>query len=658
MDDRQLDYTQFLADLQKNFEQVMNNNQVLFHTTTQDLFNVYLQSLPEEFQQHYNCSACKHFVTRFGDLAVIDENGALKSALWGETSKFFTNTTSVLKHAVENSQIKNVFLSSKAILGIPVTGEWHHMSIQLPESMVTSNRLKTSSQLMAEKHEEYIMLSRALADFSEDTIAQTLNLVMSDTLYRGDICKAITQWFSDLHHRVKQCSPSNNIIWNAVATAPTGFCHIKSSMIGTLLSDIAQGLDIVIVQQNFEEKMKPSNYQRSQSLPTMNAVQEAEKLVAQLGIADSLHRKYAQMEEIPTEEFIWLPKTVGKETTGGVFANVLSKIIPISTLPSTIMTWDKFTKTVLPTAQEIEVKVDSNRFMALVTKEVADSENLLIWNNPFTWYYHGGIDGEIKKRVEAAGGRYENNEIRCSLIWEGGTDLDIHCITPTNEHIWYNSKRGQCSGWLDIDANGGHITSYTPVENMRWAKNAPRGHYRFYVHNYEQRDKNWNMFKVELDINGEIYTYSGSADSSQYEQTIFEFDYVPGHKPMVKTATDSPMQWNIDINQFAPVTGIIKSPNLWGDNNIERAGNHTFFLIKNCKDVCEGYGRGFFVEMLKPELKEIRKTLESFLANTPILNKDGGNACGVGYTKDHNWNLTMRVKSNGASRIIQIDRFD
>ena len=76
------------------------------------------------------------------------------------------------------------------------------------------------------------------------------------------------------------------------------------------------------------------------------------------------------------------------------------------------------------------------------------------------------------------------------------------------------------------------------------------------------------------------------------------------------------------------------------------------------KDLSEGKGRGFFNEMLKPEIREIRKTLEAYTAATPIANAEKASACGIGYTEDADWNLTVRVVMDNATRLISIDRWD
>lgn len=61
------------------------------------------------------------------------------------------------------------------------------------------------------------------------------------------------------------------------------------------------------------------------------------------------------------------------------------------------------------------------------------------------------IDTEIKRRLEEAGGRFRDVDIRASLIWHDRNDLDLHCLTPNGEEIFYGYKRATCRGELDVD---------------------------------------------------------------------------------------------------------------------------------------------------------------------------------------------------------------
>lgn len=675
-------YYEFEEIVKNSFARRIKKETPLFKTDAEGLWDLYLDNLPggESARNHYNCNACKHFIERYGNLATVGASGELESAIWDiEVPKFFEASVKAMNKAVKKARIKTVFISDNRVLGIPKTGEWTHLSVTLPAGKTNTSILLTEGQVMAEKREQYGMLSRALNEFSLDTINKTIDLIKTGTLYRGDKVLAIAEWFKqikDMTSRVKVAKTAENIKWLAVAGAPVGYCNIKSGMIGTLLEDVQEGLlSYDSIKKRFEEKMNPANYQRSQSGPTENAVYEAEKIVAQLGIADSLARRYATIDEIP--EFLWVekfnkPKESKERQSGlGVFSHLniaketTSSVLDNSNLPMATMTWDKFSRTVLPGATGIEAKVDNpNRFMALVNAVYPESENILQWDNKFSWYYHGGIDGEIKKRVEEAGGRYEDNEIRCSLIWEGLTDLDLHCITPHGQEIYYHSKRGRCGGYLDLDMNGLDKSSQHPVENMRWKYDAPQGRYRFFVHNYHERVNGikGTPFKVELEIGGQIYHYYGNPLRNNNKETVFEFIYTPGQAPRFVTApassTASSNNWNVESNSFVKVNAITTSPNLWGAEPRESAGNHIFFLLDGCKDLSEGKGKGFFNEMLIAELKQIRKTLEAYTSQTPIEGIDEATACGLGYSKDQEWNLTLRVKTGNSTRLIKIDRFD
>lgn len=664
-------YPIFSKSMQLRFDSLVlrEGKTPLFITDAENLWNIFLENLPEEARQHYTCSACRNFVDRFGSLVIIGEDGCSESAVWEQdVPGFFAKSIRAIRDAVLKANVKGVFISDVKTLGTPQTGIWSHMSLTLPDVLVSRSRVNTSNQMMAEKSEDFKGLVNAVKDYPIEILQQATMILESETLYRSDKCLGVAQWFERLLTQLdhsKHETNRTNLIWLATATAPAGFCHIKSSMIGTLLDDIADGLSAEDISRRFAAKMNPSNYMRSQVAPTRSGIEQAEKLIEKLGIAASLRRRYAKFDEIP--EFIWKNKSVDAKATkpNGIFAHLIPKEnankLKNLTLPRTVMTWEKFQKTVLPSAENIEVMVNNtNRFMALVTAADEKSENILQWDNAFSWYYHGGIDGEIKRRVESAGGRYENNEIRCSLIWEGGTDLDIHCITPAGQHIYYANKRDTTGGWLDVDANGGHITSYEPVENIRWASNAPTGYYRFYVHNYMERGSGVTPFKVELEVNGKIYMYHGTAGGTNWKKDVFTFNYIKGQHPEItdRTGTDSVSSWNVMVNEFVKVKGITVSPNLWGEKPVNHTGSHIFFLLESCKDLSEGRGRGFFNETLKPELHEIRKTLEAYMAATPIEEMEHASACGVGYSKDSEWNLIVRVTAEHSTRAILIDRFD
>lgn len=73
-----------------------------------------------------------------------------------------------------------------------------------------------------------------------------------------------------------------------------------------------------------------------------------------------------------------------------------SKVEPFSIKPTVItMTWDKFSRTVLPTAEKIEffARWQSDGYLAMLTAVYPDAPPILQWDredrrNPFSWYFH------------------------------------------------------------------------------------------------------------------------------------------------------------------------------------------------------------------------------------------------------------------------------
>ena len=133
-----------------------------------------------------------------------------------------------------------------------------------------------------------------------------------------------------------------------------------------------------------------------------------------------------------------------------------------------------------------------------------------------TWQQRrADIDAEIAQRVRSAGGRYDDVDVRFSLIWNTRDDLDLHVIAPSGEEIWYSNKRSGCGGELDVDRNVRGET-LKPVENIRWARGtAPTGSYEVYVQNYRfhERRRAPVEFKLEVEINGVIAHHSGIVSS-------------------------------------------------------------------------------------------------------------------------------------------------
>lgn len=413
-------YDQLLLDIHHSFEEhTMNVNEPLFTTNLENLYDIFLTHLPEEARQHYTCRACRDFVNRYGGLVTINpETGATTPVMWAtssSTAMFFNEAVTALYYHVANSKVTGVFLTNEKRLGMPKTGVWTHMAVYIPKERNHRDKILTPGQKMAEKKEEADMLFRAVMKYKKETVESAVNLLRSNSLYRSEKILGIAEWFLEVINSWRTVHGGNarsNIVWKYAATAPVGFCHISSSMIGTLLDDIEAGMDFETVKRRFDEKMNPTKYQRPKAAPTAQNVARAEEIVAKLGIANSLKRRFAHLDEL---QKLWVPKDIKPHSTRGVFGNVFggvkikeqaNKHEPV-VADGGVMTWEKFNRTVLPNAKKIELMTSYGRdsYAALVTAVDPEAPPIVKWDseenrNPFSWYmYSNGsypVDWNLK----------------------------------------------------------------------------------------------------------------------------------------------------------------------------------------------------------------------------------------------------------------------
>lgn len=376
------------------------------------LFPAYLDAFGDPAdRQYHTCHACRRFVETYGGLVVIDAGGRTRPAFWDESDApdHYRPAVAAMARLVRRARVTGVFLSGEATWGIPIgpkNADWTHFAAEAPESLLYRNKLLTPGQAMAEKREDYGAVSRALAEFPAPLVRQALTLLESEALYRAEKVAGPARWLHELHEKreaVRGEGLARNVVWRAVALAPPGFCHPRTSMIGSLLEDLAGGLGFETVSRRFASKMHPLSYQRPQVAPDIGNIAQAEKIVERLGIARSLERRFARLDEI---EAIWRPKAAEEKVAGngGVFGHLTPKgtargLPPSSIIPPPlVMTWAKFSSAVLPNAERIELLIAPrpNHFAALVTAVHPDAPPILQWDredrrNPVSWYlWQGG----------------------------------------------------------------------------------------------------------------------------------------------------------------------------------------------------------------------------------------------------------------------------
>lgn len=396
--DADAEFRQFSGLLQKNLEAAIRSNGPLFVAEVEpaNLWRAYLSAYPAHEQQHHNCNACRAFIERFGALVTITPGGDTMPALWNAVDllpALHKGPAARMAAMLKNAPIRGIFLSSQKVWGTPKSGGWDHLYVVPPKSSLRTRSAQTDDQAMAEKLQDFATLWRALSFFSKPSIQQAVTLLRSDVLYRSDKVLGQAEFLLALKTACQNTRDEfrANLVWRAVATAPAGFCHPRSGVVGSLLDDLQAGMPVELVKRRFDEKMHPERYQRPQTPPRAGNIARAEAIFAKLGLAPALERRYARPDEVAMI-WRWSPKIVKP----GVFSHLLPQDQPVKPGVARHMTFRKFRETILPTAEKIDVLLDQRayRFGALTTAVHADAPRLLQWDredgrNPFAWYTYG-----------------------------------------------------------------------------------------------------------------------------------------------------------------------------------------------------------------------------------------------------------------------------
>ena len=119
-------------------------------------------------------------------------------------------------------------------------------------------------------------------------------------------------------------------------------------------------------------------------------------------------------------------------------------------------------------------------------------------------------DRELMERLAREGGK--SGVVQISLAWDDYNDLDMHVFCPSGERIYFNNRKSDCGGELDVDMNV-RPKSKTPIENVVWTDQAPDGEYKigvhFYRHHRKRRTKKTCQFRLRVVTYGQAKEYSG-----------------------------------------------------------------------------------------------------------------------------------------------------
>lgn len=673
-------FQEFKKALTTAFTKLSKDSNFLFYAEVdrEKVWEEYLSGLDPDLAKENKCNACRSFLRQYSGIVGIDKAYVRKS-VWDllEAPEDHAGAVQNLRDYVKSLPITDVFFSKQAKCGTdktfdPKTGtNWQHLYIELPSQLVRSNVDTVRSDFRSGKS----TFQRGLAEIPASVTEEVLELISENGLYNGNQFKTLLETFLRLQKQYAKLGTEEkeNFSWLESATSGPVISRVRSSVIGTLLVDLASGVDFDRAVASCESKLAPTNYKRPKSVATKGQIEKAMQTIESLGLRDSLNRRFANDTDIKVSDVIYRYRPTTKKVD--LFNEMLSEVAvnPSSIKNPEEVSIDDFIKLVVPKASMVELLFERKHFpnlVSLIAPEDSDSPSLFKWDNKFSWSYTGNLASSMREQVKAAGGKVDG-VLRFSIQWDGeglnnNIDFDAHAFEPSGEEIYFGACRkpsfSRGGGQLDVDIinTGGR----TAVENIYWgSKNKMKpGVYKFFVNNYSSRESNGG-FSAEVEFNGQIFEFSypknlrGKENVNVAEVTLdkngnFSLKSLLDSN---KTTLNSQERWGIGTNKWHKVTNFMFSPNYWVGTGGGMGHKHFIFTLENC--LSDEKMRTLFNEYLRPELvKDHKNVFEIIGGKTTTDGKEASNQLsGVGFSDTQRETVFVRVTSDSKQKIYKIN---
>ena len=678
-----MDFKNVKNALAENFSRISATN-ILFETDIDKdyLWNLYLNSFPEgtnpiyRERRIYDCSACRQFIRNIGGAVYIDEDLNIHSIFEFDTgSKTFQPVMDAMAIYVTSRPIVDIYFNDSSTVGIDKNREllddgtvktWDHFFVTLPPTMYNTHKTRISIE-KARIRDRKNVFKRSLDEISMDAIDTVLELIYSNTLYKGEEWKTYLEVLrknKELYMAVPE-DKKEVYAWKRAIKLNDAVGKIRNHSIGVLLTDISEGIDLDSAVRRYETIVAPTNYKRPKAIYTKKMLEEAKQKITELGYLDSLPRRFATLDDITVNNILFSNKDAAKRISGDVFDDMIEDIAVDPKKFSRVeeVSAEKFVNDVLPTAKSLEILLENRHtknMVSLIAPVNKDAKSMFKWNNGFSWAYAGNItDSDIRENVKNAGGKVDG-VLRFSIQWnEAGTDncdLDAHCVEPNGYEIYFGSARrpsaSPMGGQLDVDII--HPNGRVAVENITWgdSRRMKEGTYTFYVHQYSGSAR--HGFRAEIEFNGTIYSFDyGKTMRSGEKIRVAEvrMDQYGNFtlKELIPSSVSTREIWGLKTNSFAPVTVVMYSPNYWDDQ--QGIGHrHYFFMLKDC--VNPEQPNGFYNEFLDNRLNEHKRVFEALGSKLAVASTDD-QLSGIGFSATKRNDLVIKVKG-ATERIMKI----
>ena len=546
-----MEFREFRAAIQKQFDKMQKNAEKLFvvNVDKDELWDTYMNAFPEgtnpifRKQREFECSCCRQFIKNIGN--VVSINNGIVSSIWDirlnvtDGDNKFQIVADAMSAFVKAHPVCDIYISKESKIGTEYNFEetedgtpirWEHFQIILPEKYLNKSRRDSNETVKAGFRDTRNVFKRSLDELSMDAVDTVLELINSNTLYKGEEWKHVLTEFRKYkrdYDAIKSDELRELYAWEKSIKAGTVVGRIRNHSMGTLLVDISNDVELDEAVRKYETMVAPSNYKRPKAIFTKKMLEDAKREIEEMGYMPSLSRRFAKLDDVSVNDILFVDRNVAGQLqdSDNVFASLEKQVAHAPKKFSKVETISAadFIKKVIPGAAGLEIYLENKHtgnMVSLIAPEDITAPSMFKWGNNFSWAYNGNMTDSMKERVKAAGGKVDG-DLRFSIQWneedKDNCDMDAHCTEPNGNEIYYSSKKSRyTNGQLDVDIiDPDHKVA---VENITWAdrKTMMPGTYRFAV---EQFSGHGTLgFRAEIEFDGKVHSFDYSRPTRTKEK--------------------------------------------------------------------------------------------------------------------------------------------
>lgn len=282
------------------------------------IFDAYLAGFPEDIRQQYNCRTCAGFLDGIGSFGLIDDNYTLSSLVFNEDDSWvperykgaYQSIVSVFKNQNQSCHIvcaEEIHTLGNFIGTTDMAGGFNHFGLD--------SELRTSIQsALVSSAKDPARVGHGYGQTELKVIHDWLQLIADTDLLTHPL--PLDQFREKDRFIYEQIMARTNDYLNnnrslfvkfIVGTLGLELLHLKNSVVGQLIQDIAKGLPFHEAHARYLSYIDPRYYKRPVRLPSEKEFEDSVKFLSDNGYDKLLPQRGAVFEEIEPR-LTWIKK--------------------------------------------------------------------------------------------------------------------------------------------------------------------------------------------------------------------------------------------------------------------------------------------------------------------------------------------------------------